>query len=87
MKVNDVLDEICRRAHVSNYRDISVDKWSKCQQHSIQNFVMLDDNIVLDNDVDFMRFYDFLRNSIFNESKVIRLTTAKKIFNNAFFYM
>ena len=83
MAVKEVLNHINNRAGVSNYHNIPLDKWIKCQKASISNFVNLDSNINLDNDVDFQNFYDFLSSTFF-ESK-IKLTTAKKIFNNAYF--
>lgn len=84
LSVNDVLRVIERKAKVNNYRLIPLYKFQKCQNHSLENFVPLDKNINLDKDLSFLNFYNYL-NSIF--SNKVRLTTAKKIFSNSYFYM
>lgn len=84
LSVNEILTVIERKAGVNDYRLIPLYKFEKCQNHSLENFVPLNQNINLDKDMSFQNFYNYL-NSIF--SNKVRLTTAKKIFSNAYFYM
>ncbi|MDU3642361.1 hypothetical protein ACV3OC_11245 [Clostridium perfringens] len=76
MLVKDVLDHICKKENVLEYREIPLSRWSEFQNNDIKKHI----NFI--EDIDFEEFYGFL-NSIF-DSRVNR-PTAIKILNNGYF--
>lgn len=76
MLVKDILDHICKKENVLEYREIPLSRWSEFQNIDIKKHI----NFI--EDIDFEDFYVFL-NSIF-DSRVNR-PTAIKILNNGYF--
>lgn len=82
MNIKDILNEISKKQGVSDYKRIPISSWKKFQKSPMKNIIILNKNISLDSDNDFLEFYSFL-NSIFISR--VNLPTAFRILNNAYF--
>lgn len=82
MTVEQILKQIAKNFEVTDYTQIDVKTWKSIQKKSMKHIVPLDETINLENDQDYIKFYEFL-NSLF-AGKVYK-PTAFKILNNAYF--